>query len=109
MVGFCCADDGTECGVGFGTPLAAEPVGDLAKDRAGTQVTFGHVVGVRHAAVGDEHEKVATVGGDALAVGLIFAARMLPSLLFGLAAGTIADRAPTSAKSPAKAAANAAR
>src|SRR5690242_5375321 len=32
-------------------------------------------------------------GGGALAVGLIFAARMLPSLLFGLAAGTIADRA----------------
>jgi MFS family permease len=33
------------------------------------------------------------VGGGAFAVGLIFAARMLPSLLFGLAAGTIADRA----------------
>ena len=32
-------------------------------------------------------------GGGALAVGLAFAARMLPSLLFGLAAGTIADRA----------------
>jgi MFS family permease len=32
-------------------------------------------------------------GGGAFAVGLIFAARMLPSLLFGLAAGTIADRA----------------
>jgi MFS family permease len=32
-------------------------------------------------------------GGGALAIGLIFAARMLPSLLFGLAAGTIADRA----------------
>jgi MFS family permease len=33
------------------------------------------------------------VGGGAVAVGVIFAARMLPSLLFGLAAGTIADRA----------------
>src|SRR5215210_4548696 len=33
------------------------------------------------------------VGGGAFAVGLVFAARMLPSLLFGLAAGTIADRA----------------
>ena len=32
-------------------------------------------------------------GGGALAVGLVFAARSLPSLLFGLAAGTIADRA----------------
>jgi MFS family permease len=32
-------------------------------------------------------------GGEAFAIGLIFAARMLPSLLFGLAAGTIADRA----------------
>jgi MFS family permease len=32
-------------------------------------------------------------GGGAFAIGLIFAARMLPSLLFGLAAGTIADRA----------------
>jgi MFS family permease len=31
-------------------------------------------------------------GGGAFAIGLIFAARMLPSLLFGLAAGTIADR-----------------
>src|SRR6185436_9258178 len=32
-------------------------------------------------------------GGGAVAIGLSFAARMLPSLLFGLAAGTIADRA----------------
>src|SRR5262249_35013126 len=32
-------------------------------------------------------------GGGALAVGLTLAARMLPSLLFGLAAGTMADRA----------------
>ncbi len=32
-------------------------------------------------------------GGGAVAIGLTFAARMLPSLLFGLAAGTIADRA----------------
>jgi MFS family permease len=32
-------------------------------------------------------------GGGAVAVGLVFAARMLPSLLFGLAAGTLADRA----------------
>lgn len=31
-------------------------------------------------------------GGGALAVGLVFAARPLPSLLFGLAAGTVADR-----------------
>jgi predicted MFS family arabinose efflux permease len=31
-------------------------------------------------------------GGGALAVGIVLAARMLPSLLFGLAAGTIADR-----------------
>src|SRR4051794_19784122 len=31
-------------------------------------------------------------GGGAFAIGLIFAARMLPSLLFGLTAGTIADR-----------------
>jgi MFS family permease len=31
-------------------------------------------------------------GGGAFAVGLVFAARMLPSLLFGLAAGTLADR-----------------
>ena len=32
-------------------------------------------------------------GGGAFAVGLVFAARMLPSLLLGLAAGTLADRA----------------
>lgn len=32
------------------------------------------------------------VGGGAVAVGLTFAARMLPSLIFGLVAGTIADR-----------------
>lgn len=32
------------------------------------------------------------LGADAFAIGLLFAARMLPSLLFGLAAGTIADR-----------------
>jgi MFS family permease len=31
-------------------------------------------------------------GGGASGVGLVFAARMLPSLFFGLAAGTIADR-----------------
>lgn len=31
-------------------------------------------------------------GGGAFAVGLVLAARMLPSLLFGLAAGTVADR-----------------
>lgn len=31
-------------------------------------------------------------GGGASGVGFVFAARMLPSLLFGLAAGTIADR-----------------
>ena len=36
---------------------------------------------------------VLQIGGGALAVGAIFAARMLPSLLFGLTAGTIADRA----------------
>jgi MFS family permease len=30
--------------------------------------------------------------GDALSVGVVLAARMLPSLLFGLAAGTLADR-----------------
>jgi MFS family permease len=33
------------------------------------------------------------IGGGAFAIGLIFAARMLPFFLFGLAAGTIADRA----------------
>lgn len=33
------------------------------------------------------------IGGGPVTVGLIFAARMLPSLLFGLAAGTVADRA----------------
>jgi MFS family permease len=33
------------------------------------------------------------IGGGPVAIGIIFAARMLPSLLFGLAAGTIADRA----------------
>src|SRR5438067_1308773 len=31
-------------------------------------------------------------GGGGLAVGLTLAARMLPALMFGLAAGTIADR-----------------
>ena len=36
---------------------------------------------------------VLQVGGGAFAVGLALAARMLPSLLLGLAAGTIADRA----------------
>ena len=35
---------------------------------------------------------VLETGGDAFAIGLVLAARMLPSLLFGLAAGTIADR-----------------
>ncbi|HZQ99750.1 MAG TPA: MFS transporter [Chloroflexota bacterium] len=45
-------------------------------------------------------ERVATAwlaleagAGSPFAVGIVFAARMLPSLLFGLAAGTIADRA----------------
>ncbi len=33
------------------------------------------------------------IGATAFEIGLIFAIRMLPSLLFGLAAGTIADRA----------------
>src|SRR5438105_2972558 len=43
-------------------------------------------------------ERVATAwlalesGGGPLGVGLVFAARMVPSLAFGLAAGTIADR-----------------
>lgn len=32
------------------------------------------------------------LGADAFLIGLIFAARMLPSLLFGLAAGTLADQ-----------------
>lgn len=32
------------------------------------------------------------ISGEAFAIGLTFAARMLPSLLFGLTAGTIADR-----------------
>lgn len=32
------------------------------------------------------------LGADAFEIGLSFAARMLPSLLLGLAAGTIADR-----------------
>jgi MFS family permease len=32
-------------------------------------------------------------GGGAFAIGLTFAARMLPSLLFGVVAGTVADRA----------------
>ncbi len=43
---------------------------------------------------GAHHDGVAGVatGGGAFAVGLVFAARSLPSLLFGLAAGTIADR-----------------
>ncbi len=36
---------------------------------------------------------VLETGGGPVAIGVIFAARMLPSLLFGLAAGTIADRA----------------
>src|SRR5215208_5664800 len=51
------------------------------------------------AAVAQGMERTATAwlaleaGGGAFAIGLIFAARMLPSLLFGLAAGTIADRA----------------
>ncbi len=35
---------------------------------------------------------VLQLGGGALAVGLVFAARSLPSLLFGLASGTVADR-----------------
>ena len=35
---------------------------------------------------------VLQLGGGALAVGLAFAARSLPGLLFGLAAGTVADR-----------------
>src|SRR5215217_2615074 len=49
------------------------------------------------AAQGMERTAIAVValeaGGGAFAIGLTFAARMLPSLLFGLAAGTIADRA----------------
>ena len=35
---------------------------------------------------------VLEAGGGAVAVGFVFAARMLPSLLLGLAAGTLADR-----------------
>ena len=68
MVGLCGTDDGAEGGVGFGAPLAAEPIGDFAEDHAGTQVPLGHIIGVGHAAVGDEHEQMAAVGGDALAV-----------------------------------------
>jgi MFS family permease len=49
------------------------------------------------AALGMERTATAWValeaGGSAFEIGLIFAARMLPSLLFGLTAGTIADRA----------------
>jgi MFS family permease len=51
------------------------------------------------ATIGQGIERTATAwlaleaGGGAVAVGTVFAARMLPSLLFGLAAGTIADRA----------------
>ncbi len=49
------------------------------------------------AARGMEHTTTAWLaleaGGGAFGVGFIFAARMLPFLLFGLAAGTIADRA----------------
>ena len=49
------------------------------------------------AARGMEHATTAWLaleaGGGAFGVGFIFAARMLPFLLFGLAAGTIADRA----------------
>jgi predicted MFS family arabinose efflux permease len=49
-------------------------------------------------AVGSGMERTATAwlaleaGGGALAVGIVLAARMMPSLLFGLAAGTLADR-----------------
>src|SRR5437773_11946028 len=42
-------------------------------------------------------------GGGALAIGLVFAARALPSLLLGLAAGTIADRADRPRQLPAAA------
>ncbi len=35
---------------------------------------------------------VLQLGGGALAVGMVFAARALPNLLFGLASGTLADR-----------------
>jgi MFS family permease len=50
------------------------------------------------AAAGTGMERTATAwlalesGGGAFAVGLVLAARMLPSLLFGLASGTLADR-----------------
>ena len=66
MVDLCGTNDGAEGGVGFGAPLAAEPIGDFAEDHTGTQVPLGHIVGVRHAAVGDEHEQMTAVGGDAL-------------------------------------------
>lgn len=51
------------------------------------------------ASVGQGMERTATawlalqIGAGALEIGLTFAVRMLPSLLLGLAAGTIADRA----------------
>src|SRR5690349_16808671 len=50
------------------------------------------------ATAGQGMERTATAwlalqaGGGAFAVGLVLAARMLPSLLLGLAAGTVADR-----------------
>jgi hypothetical protein len=67
VVRLCGADNGAKCGVGFGTPLAAEAVSDFAEDHAGTQVPLGHIIGVGHAPVGDEHEEMAAVGGNALA------------------------------------------
>ena len=67
MVGLCVTDDGAEGSVGFGVPLAAEPIGDFAEDHAWTQVPLGHTVGAGHTAVGDECEQMAAVGGDALA------------------------------------------
>jgi hypothetical protein len=42
----------------FGAPLAAKGIDDFAKDHAGTEAAFGHIVCVGHAAVGDEDERM---------------------------------------------------
>ena len=62
MVDLCGTNDGAEGGVGFGAPLAAEPVGDLAEDDAGAEMPLGDVVGVRDCPIGHEHEQVGPVG-----------------------------------------------
>ena len=52
------ADDGTHAGEQVGTPIGAEPAGDLAVDSRGPQLALGAVVACGHLGMVEEGEQV---------------------------------------------------